>query len=102
MKKLSKSLTLIFAVLAFFAILSPKTAVCQYMWTDSVAVSATPIDSAFTIRWQEVTVVFHRDDGLVIVGQPDTTSWASRKMFYIPKNTYCTFKNVRRMKFRSV
>jgi hypothetical protein len=102
MKNFSKSLTVFLAILAVLLVFGQEKAFCQFAWWDSLAITATPVDSPFVNSWQQVTIIFHRDDGLIKVADPDSSHWAARKYWYVPRDTYVDFKNVKRMQIRSV
>jgi len=49
-----------------------------YLWQDSLALSTSPVDSAFITRWEEVAMWSVGCGLRVRLGAPDTTNWESR------------------------
>ena len=54
----------------------------NYFWQDSIAIGTTRNDSNYTTytnRWEEITFWFSGCNGMVKIGAPDTTDFATRK-----------------------
>lgn len=79
-----KRLVLLSILLLTFLVLPSQAQIGSfYIWTDSLGVTTTAIDSIFTIEWQSVTIWADTCDMQLKLGAPDTTGWSSRKFMTI-------------------
>lgn len=76
-----------------------------YLWQHSISVGTSPIDSTFTIQWEQVSIWFTDGAGYVRLGAPDTGDWSSRPWIKLPAGTVLSIgpmPHLKRLEFKAV